>query len=72
MAQFLNCLFEETCGKRLPIDVRTDPESLCSTVMTVKRPRDLRLYAEICHCEATARALPGLQGDDEWYMYVES
>ena len=45
---FLNNLFEEIVGHKIPMDVRTDAESLCTTLFTVKRPRDLRLYADIC------------------------
>ena len=41
-------LHEETSGKSLPINVRTDAESLLNTMTTMKRPRDLRLYADIC------------------------
>lgn len=37
LARFLNLLFQEVSGYLIPIDVRTDAESLC-TLTTVKRP----------------------------------
>ena len=44
---FLNDIFKEMYGWHAPVDIRTYAESLVTHLRTQKRPRELRLYANM-------------------------
>lgn len=66
---FLNDLHAEIAGKHLPADVRNDAESLMAHLDTCKRPRYLRLYADVARIredreKGTIRNIKHLRDED--------